>query len=245
MIWYLLWIIILNLVVTFCYVRVNVVLDRNRSKGLNDTVRENSADILTGGQKQKTSGIIKVKKIIKTIFNNSYMKGFIRWKLRLLGMIPSHRFRLFFLKNLYGMKIGKNVVIYGWSELRSPWLISIGNGSIIGDDVKLDGRYGIEIGENVNFSTGVWIWTEQHNVNDPFFSGDRGAVKIDNRSWISCRVTILPGVHVAEGCVVAAGAVVTKDCEEYGIYGGVPSKRIAERNRDLKYSFSGEHLHFF
>lgn len=53
MIWYLLWIIILNLVFTFCYVRVNVVLDRNRSKVLNDTVRENSVDILTGGAKAK------------------------------------------------------------------------------------------------------------------------------------------------------------------------------------------------
>lgn len=53
MIWYLLWIIILNLVFTFCYVRVNVVLDRNRSKVLNDTVRENSVDILTGGGKSK------------------------------------------------------------------------------------------------------------------------------------------------------------------------------------------------
>lgn len=236
------WIIMSNLAVTFCHVRLNIVMDKKRKSDLSGT-KVKCGDNMFGGQ--NTNPVRNLKKIIRIIFNNSYIKGFIRWKLRLLGKVPSHRIRLFFLKYLYGMKIGKNVVIYGWSELRSPWLISIGAGSIIGDEVKLDGRYGIEIGENVNFSTGVWIWTEQHDVNDPYFAGKRGSVKIGDRCWLSCRVTILPGIQVEEGCVVAAGAVVTKDCDEFGIYGGIPAIRIAERNKNLKYSFSGKHLHFF
>lgn len=44
-----------------------------------------------------------------------------------------------------------------------PNNIIIGRGSIIGDQAVLDARNGIELGENVNFSTGVWIWTEQHD----------------------------------------------------------------------------------
>ena len=41
--------------------------------------------------------------------------------------------------------------------------------------------------------------------------------------------TVLKGVTVATGCVIASGAVVTRSTEPYGIYGGVPARRIAER----------------
>ena len=250
---------ILDLLITCCHVRLNIFLDKRRAVNLSHNKEKwsraseinledsRSGDLFDWGW---GGGIVgdstkTVKKLIRMVFNNLYVKGYVRWKLRLLGKTPSHRIRLVVLKYLYGMKIGKNTVIYGWSELRSPWLISIGDNSIIGDEAKLDGRYGIKIGSNVNFSTGVWIWTEQHDVNDPYFSGERGTVEIDDRCWISCRVTILPNVHIENGCVMAAGAVVTKDCNEYGVYGGVPAKRIAERNRNLLYTFSGDHLHFF
>ena len=86
-----------------------------------------------------------------------YMDSLIRYQLRLLGGFPSHRIRNLILSHIYGMRIGKNVVIYGGFEIRSPWNICIGEGSIIGDESKLDGRNEIVIGKHVNFSTGVWI----------------------------------------------------------------------------------------
>ena len=42
-------------------------------------------------------------------------------------------------------------------------------------------------------------------------------------------MTVLDGVSIGDGAVVAAGAVVTKDIEPYAIYGGVPAKKIGER----------------
>lgn len=145
------------------------------------------------------------------------------------------------------MIIGEKAIIYGGFEIRTPWNIEIGEGSIIGDESKLDGRNGIKIGKNVNFSTGVWIWTEQHDINDPLFAtnDEGGKVIIDDHVWISARTTILPGTHIGEGAVVAAGAVVTKNCDEFSVYGGIPAKKIGERNTDLKYSFDGSHLPFY
>ena len=145
------------------------------------------------------------------------------------------------------MKIAPSAVIYGGFEIRSPWNISIGEGTVIGDECKLDGRNGIEIGKNVQLSTGVWVWTEQHDLNDPYFrSGDKGGkVVIQDRAWVSSRVTLLPKVQIGEGAVIAAGAVVTKSCENYGVYGGVPAKRIGNRNDNLQYEFSGEHQPFY
>ncbi len=138
----------------------------------------------------------------------------------------------------------KTIVYMGY-ELRHPRRIKIGKGSIIGNDAKLDGRFGIEIGNNVNFSTGVWIWTQQHDPQDPDFGTKEGKVQIGDRAWISNRVTILPGVTIGEGAVVAANAVVTKDLEPYGIYGGIPARKIGERRTDIKYVLNGKGAPFF
>ena len=172
--------------------------------------------------------------------------GWVRYRILVLGRIPCHTYRNFILRHIYCMRIEKNAVIYGGFEIRAPWNISIGAGSIIGDNSILDGRNGIEIGENVNFSTGVNVWTEQHDPNDELFRCTKGGkVQIDNQAWISTRVIILPRVHVYTGAVVAAGAVVVKDCDAYGIYGGVPSKKIGERNKNIRYHFNGEHVGFY
>ncbi len=54
-------------------------------------------------------------------------------------------------------------------------------------------------------------------------------VIIGNDVWIGANVIILPGVHIGDGAVLAAGAVVTKDVDDYAIVGGVPAKVIRYR----------------
>lgn len=134
----------------------------------------------------------------------------------------------------------------GGGEVRCPWNIEIGDGTIIGHDAKLDGRNGLVIGSNVNLSSGVWIWTEEHNYNDEMFSctGKGEKVIVEDRAWLSCRTVILPGVKIGQGAVLAAGAVATKDLEPYAVYGGIPAKRICERNRRIRYEFNGNYVPF-
>lgn len=55
------------------------------------------------------------------------------------------------------------------------------------------------------------------------------SIEIGNDVWIGTRVTILEGVHIGDGAVVAAGAVVTKDVPPYAIVGGIPAKVIKYR----------------
>lgn len=70
-----------------------------------------------------------------------------------------------------------------------------------------------------------------------FFNGisaiSKGDIILDDDVWIGYNVTILSGVHIGQGAIVAAGAVVTKDVPPYAIVGGVPAKII-------KYRFSPE-----
>jgi acetyltransferase-like isoleucine patch superfamily enzyme len=164
-----------------------------------------------------------------------------------VGTIPSHPLRNFIYKNIYKVDMGKNVVIYSGAEIRAPNRLVIGKGSIIGNYSILDARNHIAIGENVNFSHGVWLWTEQHNYNAPDFScisNKNKKITIKDRAWLGPRVIVLPGCTIGEGAVIAAGAVVTKDVKPYTLNAGIPCKEISQRNRNLIYIFNGEHLSF-
>jgi len=63
-------------------------------------------------------------------------------------------------------------------------------------------------------------------------------VIIEDYAWVSSRTTLLPGVTIGKGAVVAAGAVVTKSVEPYTVVGGVPAKKIGERSKELNYKLS-------
>jgi len=185
----------------------------------------------------------KVKMLI-----GRYIEGYIRYSLFQIAMIPSHRIRNWLYVNIYLVKLGKHAIIYFGAEIRAPYNLEIGKGSIIGDKSILDARNGIEIGYNVNFSSNVQIWTEQHDHRDAYFGCNSTSdfkVIIRDRVWIGPNVTILHGVIIGEGAVVAAGAVVTKSVEPFAIVAGIPAKKIAERTHNLKYEFNGPPSPFY
>ncbi len=133
------------------------------------------------------------------------------------------------------MKIGKRVGMYSGFEVRAPKKIHIGENSIIGNNCLLDGREGLEIGNKVNISTDVMIWTLHHDYNSKSFSAIGAKVIIEDYVWIGSRAIILPGVTIGKGAVVAAGAVVTGNVKDYDVVGGIPAKKIAERSQELDY----------
>lgn len=154
------------------------------------------------------------------------------------GHVPSQSIRHALYRRIYGLRIGTGSVVYHGCEFRSPQTIRIGAWTSIGDHCILDGRGDLTIGDSVNFSTGVWIWTSEHVVNARDFSATSAPVVIEDYAWVSCRAVILPGVTVGRGAVVAAGAVVTKSVPPFAIVGGVPAKVIGERSRDLDYKLT-------
>lgn len=182
---------------------------------------------------------------LRSLFHRilQYISGYLRYMDFQIGLIPSHHIRKFMYKYFWGVDMQKDVVIYYGAEIRSHYQLHIGKGTIIGDRAILDARAGgIFIGENVNLSSNVSMWTDQHDYNDPDFklsAGKRGPIRIGDRAWIGPNVIILHSVTIGEGAVVAAGAVVTKNVPPYTLVGGVPAKIIGERNRCLRYEFKG------
>ena len=155
--------------------------------------------------------------------------------LRFASILPSNHLRKLALRCM-GARIGKGVVIYSGFEIRHPWNLTILRGSIIGHNCILDCRAGIFIGENVNFSSEVAIWTVQHDPQSATFDAEFAAVRVENRAWLSFRATVLPGVTLHEGAVLAAHAVATKDIPAFSIAGGIPARVIGARNPSLTYN---------
>lgn len=155
--------------------------------------------------------------------------------LHCVGYIPSHHLRRFFYR-LCGVKIGKGSSIHTRVRFYNPMNIEIGADSIIGEGVVLDGRDRLSIGSHVDIATDVMIYNSDHDIQSEDFSAKKEHVVIEDYVFIGPRAIILPGVRIGRGAVVAAGAVVTKDVEEFSIVGGVPAGVIGKRSiKDLHY----------
>lgn len=108
-----------------------------------------------------------------------------------------------FLYRLQGMKIGKNV--------------------FIGIDCFIDDQFPhlIKIEDNVTISFRAILTVHGHH-------NKVSAIRIRKGAWIGTNAVILQGVNVGENSIVAAGAVVNKDVDDYVLVGGVPAKKIKE-----------------
>ena len=150
--------------------------------------------------------------------------------------IPSRRFRIWVMK-LYHVKIGKDSVVCRKVMFRNGLNIQIGDNCVINSNTLLEGRGGvIKIGNHVDIAQDTIIWTMEHDIHTHEPKG--GNVHIGNYCWIGCRVMIKPGVSIGDSSICAAYAVITKDVEENSIYGGIPAKRMGDRNRTKDYTLS-------
>lgn len=163
---------------------------------------------------------------------------FTGWFNVLVGRIPSRRIRHWWLRRIMG-SISAGCFIGIRTQLMSPWSIFLGKNSVVNPDCLLDGRGGrLTIGENVDIGPFTHIWTLEHDPNDPNHGTKGGPVDIEDHVWIASRVTILPGVRIGRGAVVACGSVVTKDVPEKTIVAGIPAKVIGDRDNPLDYQLN-------
>lgn len=115
--------------------------------------------------------------------------------------------------------------------------IAAGRNLHVSAGAVLYGRGGIAIGEDVMIGHYATIYSSQHQWDrDPslpmIYQGHKSApVEIGDDVWIGAHVVVLPGVHIATGTVVAAGAVVTRDTDPYSIVAGSPARPIGQRPR--------------
>lgn len=175
---------------------------------------------------QNLTWTVAAKKIIIRFYN--YYLDFKIAILWFMSYVPSHVFRKFLLKGA-GVKVGRHSYFHIGVRFYQPKNVVIGDDTIIGDHVTLDGRAQLTIGSHVDIASEVMIFNSEHDLNSDQFGPIEAPISIGDYVFIGPRAIILPGVIIGNGAVVAAGAVVTKNVPELTIVGGVPAKEIGKR----------------
>ena len=163
-----------------------------------------------------------------------------RWFVRLLAPIYQHR--------------GKHSVIHRSARMDTPpyRIFSLGDYSVIESFACINNAVGdvmigdhtriglhntiigpVDIGSHVNLAQGITVTALNHNFDDTEKRIDEQGVStkpvtIEDDVWVGANAVILPGVTIGNHCVVAAGAVVTKDVPPHSLVAGVPAKVIKQ-----------------
>lgn len=112
---------------------------------------------------------------------------------------------------------------------------SIDATSHIKSDTYIDCSGGVTIGSHFHTGKGLTIFSSNHNWRStkflPYDEQDIFKPVIIGRAvWFGSNVTVLPGVNIGDGVVVAGGSVVTKNVDDGVVIGGNPAIKIAERD---------------
>lgn len=165
------------------------------------------------------------------------------------------------LKQLGFKTVGKNVLISRKASFYGIENMSLGNNVRIDDFCILSGKiilgsyihisaytamygsYGIELEDYTGLSPRCTVFSATDDfsggsligpmVNEKDINLIGGKVLIKRYSQIGAGSLILPSVHIGEGVAVGAMSMVNKSLDEWGIYAGIPCKRIKERSKEL------------
>jgi acetyltransferase-like isoleucine patch superfamily enzyme len=145
------------------------------------------------------------------------------------------------LYRLCGFEIDRSATLQGSVRFFNARRLAIGEGTLVNRGVYLDNRAGITIGRQVSIAHDVRIYTLGHDVHDPAFAVKGKPVRIDDYAVLFAGAFVMPGVHLGEGAVVMAGAVVTRSVPPFRIVGGNPARDIGERRGRPAYRLDRRH----
>ena len=161
-----------------------------------------------------------------------------RWYVRLLAPLYQHRGRGSKIYHSVRMdtppyrrfSLGKKSVVESYSCINN----AVGD-VIIGDYTRV-GLHNtiigpVTIGNHVNLAQGITVTALNHNFSEADKRIDEqgvstGQVVIGDDVWIGANAVVLPNVSIGRHCVIAAGAVVTKDVPDGCVVAGIPAKII-------------------
>ena len=139
------------------------------------------------------------------------------------------------LKDGGSITIGRNCRIH-----RGVIIDTHGGDVVIGDNVSLNpyciinANGGVTIGKDCRIAAHTAIIASNHSIDDRETAIRHQAMRTDgivfeDDVWLGAGCRVLDGCRLGHGCVVGAGAVVTSDTDPFGIYVGVPARKIRER----------------
>ena len=135
------------------------------------------------------------------------------------------------LLRAFGAKLGAGCKIYPKAKIWAPWNLICEDLVSLADDTETYNASRIFFGSHAIVSQGAYVCGATHLYNEPEFRLVSFEMKIGAYAWICARAIVSPGVNVGEGAILGLGSVATKDLEPFGIYAGIPARKVKERAR--------------
>lgn len=167
--------------------------------------------------------------------------------LRLLGSVADprawahvvrlvHYYNYSYVTPAREVRLGQGAVLAPNVSFRNGSRIAIGAGSQIGTRCSFwagDSTGRIDVGEKALFGPEVFVIASNYETVLGLPIMDQAKIERDvvigSRVWLGARVIVLPGVTIGDGCIVGAGAVVTKSLPADGIAVGFPARVVGQR----------------
>jgi len=175
------------------------------------------------------------KKNKRSLFSR-LITPYYRWKVGKCGEGTSFDSVVHLMRYPKNIKLSKNVYIKGGARIcpcNERAEVSIGENTTVGYNTNIFASEGISIGDNCMIAPNVYIVDSDHGTERVYLMNEQEniaeKIEVGSDVWLATGVVILKGSRIADGCVVAANSVVKGTLEPYGIYAGIPAKKIGER----------------
>jgi putative colanic acid biosynthesis acetyltransferase WcaF len=143
---------------------------------------------------------------------------------------PFNAWRLFWIKR-FGATIDGAPFVHGRATIIRPWNLTMRERSCLGDGAVAYCLDRIELGVGSTAAQESYLCTGTHDFDDPNSPLKTAAITVGAHVFVGLRAIVLPGVSLGADGVIGAGAVVTRDTEPAGIYGGNPARKIGQRHK--------------
>jgi putative colanic acid biosynthesis acetyltransferase WcaF len=146
---------------------------------------------------------------------------------------PSPKFMYFWrvwLLKIFGAKMGVDCVVHRNVKVWAPWNLYCEDVVTIADGVEVYNPAPIFLKSHAILSQGAYMCGASHDINSKDFRTVVGEIIIGEYAWVCARATVMAGVSLGDGAVLALGSVATKDVPAWEVHGGLPARRISTRN---------------
>lgn len=124
---------------------------------------------------------------------------------KILALLPG-RWKASILR-AFGASVGRGFVCKPRVTIKYPWFLEVGDNVWLGEMSWIDNHCRVHLGNSVCISQGVYLFTGNHDWNDPAFRFFMGEIHVGDGVWLGALSRVGPGAIIPPGTVLAAGEV--------------------------------------
>jgi putative colanic acid biosynthesis acetyltransferase WcaF len=118
----------------------------------------------------------------------------------------------------FGARVGRGLVIKPRVTIKYPWFLELGDHVWLGEGVWIDNHTTVALGSDVCISQGAYLFTGNHDYNDPRFRFFCQPITAEDGTWVGARAVVCPGSVLGRMSVVGAGVVWSGVTEPGAVY---------------------------